>query len=77
MSCNSIKDPVKKARCIEAQGLLKKHMASETAAHQKKTAATKITGTMHYGHGTSRDSITFKDVVISEGISNLVPSSKK
>ena len=70
MSCNSIKDPVKKARCIEAQGLLKKHMASQTAAHQKKTAASQITGTMHYGHGTSRDSITFNDGSVKKILKN-------
>ena len=67
MSCNSIKDPVKKARCIEAQGLLKKHVATESLGGKGNN---KISGTMHYGHGTSRDSITFNDGSVKKILKN-------
>lgn len=74
MSCNGIKDPAKKARCIEAQRLLKKQVAKEKQVAQQRTKAlskgTKIPGTMRVGHGNTRDSITFNDGSISRMLKN-------
>lgn len=66
MSCNSIKDPAKKARCIQAQEQLKKHVAKEALEGKGNN----ISGTMHYGHGTTRDSITFNDGSVNKILKN-------
>lgn len=67
MSCNGIKDPAKKARCIEAQRLLKREVTREALGGQGNN---KISGTMHYGHGNTRDSITFNDGSVNKILKN-------
>tara|TARA_R100000951_G_C2609713_1_gene170829 strand:- start:755 stop:973 length:219 start_codon:yes stop_codon:yes gene_type:complete len=69
MSCKSIKDPVKKARCLQAQSLLKKH-TRKVATEAMGGKGSNISGTMHYGHGTSRDSITFNDGSVKKILKN-------
>lgn len=66
MSCNSIKNPKQKARCLEAQRLLKKEVAREALGSKGNN----ISGTMHYGHGTTRDSITFNDGSVKKILKN-------
>lgn len=67
MSCNSIKDPVKKSKCIEAQRLLQKHVATEMLGGKGNN---KTSGVMHYGHGKTRDSITFNDRSVNKILKN-------
>ncbi|QDP56121.1 MAG: hypothetical protein GOVbin3205_64 [Prokaryotic dsDNA virus sp.] len=67
MSCNSIKDPYKKSKCMEAQRLLDKHVATE-ALGGKGNNTKKVT--MHYGHGKTRDSITFNDKTVNRVLKN-------
>lgn len=67
MSCNSIKNPKQKARCLEAQRLLKKEVARETLGGK---GSNKISGTMHVGHGTSRDTINFNDGSVRKILKN-------
>jgi len=70
MSCQSIKDPVKKARCLQAQSLLKKHAREVATEAIGGKGNNKTSGTMHYGHGTSRDSITFNDGSVKKILKN-------
>lgn len=74
MGCEKIQDPSRKARCVEAQRLLKKEAARQERGRSQRASAGKgnnrISGTMNVGHGMTRDSLTFNDGSVRKILKN-------